>query len=191
MRVISGKYKGRRLKGPDGFELRPTADRLKESLFNILAPSLADAVVLDAFGGTGAIGIEALSRGAREVVFIDNSLAACRLIHRNLEFCGIETGFTVLRQDVFRAMRSLTREEITFNIVFFDPPYDWQPYGDLLDIAFRKGLLTEPSQVIIEHHRRADLPESAEAWRRMRVVRQGDHCLSFYSSPDDRDIEEN
>ena len=180
MRVISGKYRGRKLSGFAGTELRPTGDRLKESLFNILQADIAGSIVLDAFGGTGAIGIEAISRGARETVFIENTAAACRLIRKNLELCGIQTGYRILQQDVFAAMRSLARQGFRANIAFFDPPYDWQPYGDLLKIAFNRNLLLPPYSAVIEHHRKASLPESGDGYRRYRIVRQGDHCLSFY-----------
>lgn len=181
MRVISGKYKGRRLKGPEGLELRPTGDRLKESLFNILRPHIAGAILLDAFGGTGSIGIEALSRGAREAVFIENSAAGCRLIRTNLELCGIQTGYRIIQQDIFASMRALARQEFKTNIAFFDPPYDWKPYTDLLKIIFTRDLLQEPCCVVIEHHRKASLPESGDGYHRYRIVRQGDHCLSFYT----------
>ncbi len=180
MRVISGKYRGRRLKGPEGLEVRPTGDRLKESLFNILGPRVTGAVVLDAFGGTGAIGIEALSRGARDVVFIEYTPEGQRLIKKNLELCGIKTGYRILQQDVFTALRFLARQGFKANIVFLDPPYDWKPYRDLLELVFIKGLLAQPAHVAVEHHRKADLPESEDGYRRSRIVRQGDHCLSFY-----------
>jgi 16S rRNA (guanine(966)-N(2))-methyltransferase RsmD len=181
MRVISGRYKGRRLKGPEGSELRPTGDRLKESLFNILSPDIAGAVLLDAFGGTGSIGIEALSRGAREAVFIDNSAAGCRLIRKNLELCGIQSGYRIIQQDIFASMRALARQEFKTHIAFLDPPYDWKPYADLLKIVFTRDLLLGPCCVVIEHHRKASLPESGDGYRRYRMVRQGDHCLSFYA----------
>jgi len=181
MRVISGKYKGRRLKGPEGLELRPTGDRLKESLFNILSPNIAGAILLDAFGGTGSIGIEALSRGAQDVVFIESSAEGCRLIRKNLGLCGIQAGYRIVQQDVFASMRALARQGFKINIAFFDPPYDWKPYGDLLKIIFTRNLLLEPSCVVIEHHRKAPLPESGEGYQRYRTVRQGDHCLSFYT----------
>ena len=180
MRVISGKYRGRRLKGPSGTELRPTGDRLKESLFNILRPNIAGGIVIDTFGGTGAIGIEALSRGAKESVFIESDAAGCRLIRKNLELCGIQTGYRILQEDVFASLRSLARHGFKANIAFFDPPYNWKPYGDLLKIIFNRDLLLQPSFVVIEHHRKASLPESGDGYRRCRVVRQGDHCLSFY-----------
>jgi 16S rRNA (guanine966-N2)-methyltransferase len=180
MRIISGKLRGRRIKGPDGMELRPTGDRLKESLFNIFGPGISGAAMLDVFGGTGAIGIEALSRGASEVVFIESAEAAARLILENLRLCEIGSGFRIIRQDVFAALRALARQGFKANIVFFDPPYDWKPYVDLLDIVFTRGLLVQSSRVVIEHHRKAVLPESGDGYRRSRVVRQGDHCLSFY-----------
>ncbi len=180
MRVITGKFRGRRLKGPEGMDIRPTGDRLKETLFNILGPSVAGSVVLDVFGGAGAIGIEALSRNAREVVFIESADAACRLIRHNLELCGIKTGYRVLRQDVFAALRALARQGFKANIVFFDPPYDFEPYRDLLEITFQRGLVAQPCHVAIEHHRKAAVPESGERYRRSRIVQQGDHWLSFY-----------
>jgi len=182
MRVIAGKYRGRRLKGPEGLEMRPTGDRLKESLFGILSPSLSDAVVLDCFSCTGAIGIEALSRGARQVVFIEISNAGCRLIRNNLKLCGITSGARIIKEDVFGALRALGREGFQADVIFFDPPYDFQPYKDLLEIVFSRGLITPSALVIIEHQRKAVLPEEGSCYRRTRVTRQGDHCLSFYST---------
>ncbi len=161
-------------------DLRPTGDRLKETLFNILGLNIAGAMVLDVFGGTGAIGIEALSRGASAAVFIESAATSQRLIRKNLELCGIEAGYRILQQDVFTALRFLAREGFKANIVFFDPPYNWKPYSDLLDLVFGRGLLSQPSRVVIEHYRKADLPESGDGYRRSRIVRQGDHCLSFY-----------
>jgi len=181
MRVISGKYKGRRLKGPIGTELRPTGDRLKETLFNVFGPNIGGAAVLDVFGGTGAIGIEALSRGAREVIFIENSTAGERLIRQNLRLCGVGSGYRILQQDVFKALRFLSRQGFHADIVFFDPPYNWEPYRDLIEITFNKDLLSERGKAVVEHHRKALLPEAGEGYRRFRIVRQGDHCLSFYS----------
>lgn len=181
MRVISGKYRGRRLKGPEGLEMRPTGDRLKESLFGILSPVLPDAVVLDCFSCTGSIGIEALSRGARQVVFIEISNAGCKLIRENLKLCGIASGARVIREDVFGALRALGREGFQADVIFFDPPYDFQPYKDLLEIVFNRGLISTPAHVVVEHQRKAVLPEEGSGYRRTRVTRQGDHCLSFYS----------
>lgn len=182
MRVISGRYRGRRLKGPEGMELRPTGDRLKETLFNILKPRIAGAVLYDIFSGTGSIGIEALSRGAGKVVFIDRDPAANRLIRRNLQTCGIEDGFSVIRDDVFTTLRSLARQGARADIIFFDPPYDWEYYADLLKLAFNPELASPDICVIIEHGRKAVLPESGDEYIRYRTVRQGDNCLSFYKN---------
>jgi 16S rRNA (guanine(966)-N(2))-methyltransferase RsmD len=182
MRIISGKFRGRRLKGPTGLELRPTSDRLKESLFNIIGPQIVGATMLDVFGGTGAIGIEAVSRGAREAVFIENNAAAQKLIIQNLKLCGIAGGFRIIRKDVFGALRALIRQNFKPDFAYFDPPYDWEPYQDLLDLAFKKGLLAQKGRAVIEHHRKAPIPESGEGFIRTRVIRQGDQCLSFFET---------
>ena len=166
--------------GPSGSGLRPTGDRLKESLFNVFGSGVNGAVVLDVFAGSGAIGIEALSRGARQSVFIESTASACRLIRHNAELCGIATGCRIVQQDVFKALRSLAREGFKANIVFFDPPYDFEPYGDLLEITFTRGLAAQLARVVIEHHRKASIPESGASFCRSRIIRQGDHCLSFY-----------
>jgi 16S rRNA (guanine966-N2)-methyltransferase len=179
MRVISGAFRGRRLKGPRDTGVRPTGDRLKETLFDILGPDIRGAIVLDVFGGSGAIGIESLSRGAREVVFVENDQSSCRLIRENLEICGVRAGYRILSHDVFTALRSLARDGFKANIVFFDPPYKWKPYGDLLQITL-PGLVHPDAAVVIEHYRKAVLPESGRGYARYRVVRQGDHCLSFF-----------
>jgi len=180
MRIISGKHRGRKLYGPKGQEIRPTADRLKETLFNILGGRIIDGIFLDVFGGTGAIGLEAISRGAREVVFVERNPAAIRLIRRNLELCGIASGFRIVEQDVFTALRALARQGFQANILFLDPPYDWEPYPDLLELLFAQNIAGNMSIVIMEHNRKASLPLSRSGYERFRIVRQGDHCLSFY-----------
>ena len=169
------------MKGPEGLELRPTGDRLKESLFSMLSPVLPDAVVLDCFSGTGAMGIEALSRGAKKAVFIEISKVNCRLIRKNLQLCGIASGARIIQEDVFGALRALGREGFKADVIFFDPPYGFEPYKDLLEIVFNRGLLAPAAFVVIEHHRKTVLPEEGENYRRTRVSRQGDQCLSFYS----------
>ena len=130
---------------------------------------------------SGAIGIEALSRGARQAVFIESAASACRLIRRNAELCGISSGISHCPAGcVHGPALSSRREGFKANIVFFDPPYDFEPYGDLLEITFTRGLLAQPARVVIEHHRKANLPESGAGFRRSRIIRQGDHCLSFF-----------
>lgn len=182
MRIIAGRFKGRRLKGPKGGGVRPTSDRLRESLFNILAPRIAESVFIDAFAGTGAIGLEALSRGARQVVFIESSQEAGRLIRDNLALCGVRGAFRLLTADVWSGLRTLERERFQADIVFLDPPYEWGPYRALIEIIFRTGIACDGAQVIVEHHRKTDLPPSGEGFERTRVVRHGDHALSFYQA---------
>jgi 16S rRNA (guanine966-N2)-methyltransferase len=182
VRIIAGKLGGRRLQSPKGNDLRPTGDRLKETLFNILGQNLAGMAVVDAFSGTGAIGIEALSRGASAVVFIDRSPESARLIRRNLELCGITIGYRLMQLDIFQSLRQLGREKSRADIIFMDPPYDWKPYQDLLGLVFMLGLADQSSRVIVEHHGKANLPESGEGYSRQRLVTQSGHCLSIYAA---------
>jgi 16S rRNA (guanine966-N2)-methyltransferase len=181
MRVISGKFRGRKLRGPRGLQLRPTSDRLKETLFDILGPAVSGTVLLDVFAGTGAVGLEALSRGAREVVFIESGDEAAHLIRRNLELCGVTTAYRIIQRDGFAALRALGRQGFRADTVFLDPPYEWPAYHDLLDTVFRAGLVDRESRVIVEHHFKAVLPDIAERFERTRMVRQSDKCLSFYT----------
>lgn len=186
MRVISGLYKGRRLHGPRGLDMRPTGDRLKETLFNILGPWLQGSVFVDAFSGTGSIGIEALSRGAREVVFIECSKEGASLIRQNLDLCGIRAGFRLLSQDVFAALRSLGREGFSADTIYLDPPYHWEPYRDLIETLLAVKIAGLSSRIVVEHHRKSEVPEAGKGYRLVRRVRQGDNCLSFYAISDDR-----
>jgi len=182
MRIIAGKFRGRKLRTPAGLDIRPTGDRLKQTLFDILGPDVSGRTVIDAFAGSGAIGLEALSRGAREIIFIESGKESCRLIRRNLELCGVASGYRLLEQDVFAALRYLGREGHWAHVIFLDPPYDWEPYEDLLKTIFRFGLAREVTRVVIEHHRRAILPEEGSGYRCARRVRQSDKCLSFFSA---------
>jgi 16S rRNA (guanine966-N2)-methyltransferase len=180
VRIIAGKLGGRRLHSPKGSDLRPTGDRLKETLFNILGQNLAGMTIIDAFAGTGAIGIEALSRGASGIVFIDRNVESGRLIRRNLELCGIMKGYRLMQLDIFQSLRQLGREKFKADIIFLDPPYDWKPYQDLLGLVFGLGLADQHARVIIEHHGKSCLPGSGEGYSRQRIVTQSGHCLSIY-----------
>lgn len=181
MRIVAGRYRGRKLQGPEKDGIRPTSDRLKETLFNILGPSLEGTVVLDMFAGTGSIGIEAISRGAREVIFIESDRDAANLIRRNLGALGITSGFRIVQEDIFTSMRSLGRAGFQADIVFMDPPYRWGPYADLLGTLFQAGIASASTRVILEHHSKAAVPGTESGYQCTRTVRQGDKCLSFYS----------
>jgi len=185
MRVIAGTYRSRILKSLKGLALRPTSDRLRETMFNVLAPNISGARFADLFAGTGANGIEALSRGAAEVVFIENHASAAALIRKNLDSLGIRAGFTVLHVDVVRGLEMLASKakgaKSEFDFIFLDPPYTAAAdYERVLGFLGAADLLAPGGMVIAEHRRKFDLPEKAEALRRVRVLKQGDAALSFY-----------
>jgi 16S rRNA (guanine966-N2)-methyltransferase len=185
MRVIAGTYRSRILKSLKGLALRPTSDRLRETLFNVLAPDIAGARFVDLFAGTGAIGIEALSRGAAEVVFIENHDPAATLLRRNLASLGINTGATVLAVDALRGLVLLAsrrqQDAPGYHYIFLDPPYAAAAeYSRVLEFLGAADLLAPGGIVIAEHRRNFDLLEEPGALRRFRVLKQGDAALSFY-----------
>ena len=177
MRVIAGKFKGRTLKSPSWEGLRPTSDRLRETLFNILAPRMEGARVLDGYAGTGAIGIEALSRGAVSVTFIESDRRAQALVTENLSRCGISGGYAIIRASVVRALATLKTGSDRFDLIVFDPPYDAVADDE---VAAAGELLASGGLLVLEHARRRSTPETVGALRRTREVRSGDSGLAFY-----------
>jgi 16S rRNA (guanine(966)-N(2))-methyltransferase RsmD len=185
MRVIAGKFRSRQLKSLRGMALRPTSDRLRETLFNVIADRVEGSRFLDVFAGTGAVGIEALSRGAREVLFIENHGPAAALIEKNLESLGLRAEARVVALDALRGLQRLAGEAAAkpkdYDIVFLDPPYAAaENYRGVLMFLGASSLLSEGSLVIAEHQRKFELPETAGKLERMRVLRQGEAALSFY-----------
>lgn len=185
MRVIAGKFRSRSLKSLKGLAVRPTSDRLRETLFNVLADRVPDSCFVDAFAGTGAVGIEALSRGAREVIFIENHVPSVALIRKNLQSLGIECGADVLALDALRGLQRIapkfSADHSFVDIVFLDPPYAAaQDYRRVLEFLGTAPFLAEGSLVIAEHRSSGELPESFGHLSRVRVLRQGDAALSFY-----------
>jgi 16S rRNA (guanine(966)-N(2))-methyltransferase RsmD len=178
MRVIAGAFKGRRLKTPTWDGLRPTSDKLRETLFNILAPRMPGARVLDAYAGTGAIGIEALSRGAAHVIFVERDRRAQALIAENLAQCGVaQDAYVIIRASVGRALDDL--HAASFDIMIFDPPYDEQVDVVLTAAAER---LAPGGVLVFEHARRRQAPERAGAVPRARDVTSGDSALALYTA---------
>jgi 16S rRNA (guanine(966)-N(2))-methyltransferase RsmD len=185
MRVIAGQYRRRTLRSLPGLEIRPTADRLRETLFNVLCAgdpdALAESVWLDLYAGTGAVGIEALSRGARMVYFAESSKAAAELMATNLKSLGITRGFQILRIDAAKALRQLEAAGNVADYVFLDPPYSKQDeYAKTLATLAESKLLNERTLVIAEHEKRFDPGEAFGELRRYRRLVQGDAALSFY-----------
>jgi 16S rRNA (guanine(966)-N(2))-methyltransferase RsmD len=176
MRIIAGLYKGRTLKQPDWAGLRPTSDKLRETLFNVLAPQIEGARVIDGYAGTGAVGIEALSRGAARVTFVEQDSRAVRLIETNLARCGVTERYAIIRAGFAGAARRLAGEES--DIIFLDPPYGSAELAAALDGA--SALATPTTLVVIEHARRDAAPESAGALVRTRELTSGDSALAFY-----------
>ncbi|MFQ5894355.1 MAG: 16S rRNA (guanine(966)-N(2))-methyltransferase RsmD [Nitrospinota bacterium] len=180
MRIVAGTAKGRKLRALRGQSTRPTAERVREALFDILGLRVEGARVLDLFAGTGALGLEALSRGAAEVLFIEKDPVAFRLLGENLVHCGFGARGRLLRADVRGALRSLARKGERFDLVFLDPPYRTGLLGRSLGLLGAGELLKRGAWVVAEHWGREDTPHSAGRLRRFRLSRQGEAALSFY-----------
>ena len=181
MRVIAGRFKSRRLKTLRGLRTRPTSDRLRETLFNVLGPSVAGAVFADCYAGSGAVGIEALSRGAAQVYFLENFRPATQVIRDNLSRLGVQTGYEILPLDVPAGLRRLEGRSVRLNIVFLDPPYQAAgEYERTLQWLGKATLLAPEAYVIAEHARPQTLAERYGALARTRTLRQGDTVLSFF-----------
>ncbi|HXM22829.1 MAG TPA: 16S rRNA (guanine(966)-N(2))-methyltransferase RsmD [Terriglobales bacterium] len=185
MRVIAGKYRSRQLRSLPGLDLRPTADRLRETLFNVLTAgnptALEGTIWLDLYAGTGAVGIEAVSRGASMVYFAESAARAAELIKQNLTSLGIGTGFQILKQDSVRALRGLEPGGAAADFVFLDPPYDMEDaYTQVLSALSQSPLLKPETIVIAEHPKRFDPGEEFASLHRYRKLVQGDAALSFF-----------
>lgn len=176
MRIIAGQLKGRRLVAPAGLDVRPTSDSLRETLFNVLGASVVGARVLDGFAGTGALGLEALSRGAASAVFVEPEARARRALEANLRACAVEPACTVVRGDFLRA----PIDGAAVDLVLLDPPYRFE---DLQAVVDRGARLAAPGGLLVlEHSRRRESPERADGFLRYRVLVAGDSALSFYAA---------
>ena len=185
MRIIAGKYRGRNLKSPPSLEVRPTSDRLRETLFNVISPRIEGVRFLDLCAGSGAVGIEALSRGASQVTFIDKSRKMCALVEANLDLCCVPEDQTqVVQADAADYLsRSLKQNAAPWNIVFFDPPYATNYLQVLELLAKTTGkLLAEDGIIVVEHHHKNGLPDDLGSIIRNRILKQGDSALSFFST---------
>jgi 16S rRNA (guanine966-N2)-methyltransferase len=181
MRVIAGYYRGRNLKSPPSMQVRPTSDRLRETLFNVIAPRIEGARFLDLCAGSGAVGIEALSRGAAHATFVDRSRKMCGLVEANLDLCGVpeEETEVVMAEAAEFLRRAAARDSPPWDIAFFDPPYalDYMPAL----AAFGAGtILTDEGLLVVEHHHKNELKDAVGELRRWRKLKQGDSALSFY-----------
>jgi 16S rRNA (guanine(966)-N(2))-methyltransferase RsmD len=182
MRIIAGSLRSRTLVAPPGLATRPTSDRLRETLFNVLAPRIEGAAFLDLHAGSGAVGIEALSRGAATVTFVERAPAALKVLRANLARLGLAAGFRIHPGSVGAFLRHVAREH--YEVVFLDPPYDAaEEYAAALGLlgGAAAGLLAPGALVIAEHRRKERLEDSYGSLKRTRLLEQGDAALSFYA----------
>jgi 16S rRNA (guanine(966)-N(2))-methyltransferase RsmD len=193
MRVIAGQYRSRRLKSLPGLDLRPTSDRLRETLFDVLASSstLEGSVWLDLFAGTGAVGIEAISRGAKHVYFVESERKHTRLIRENLQSLTITDGFDIYESDAAPALRALGASEVTCDFCFVDPPYQMRgAYERTLEFLGSSRMVGASTIVIAEHEKKYDPGGQYQGLSRYRRIVQGDAALSFYRSTGKRQSSE-
>lgn len=181
MRIVAGKYGSRHLKSPGKLRLRPTSDRLRETLFDILGPEVKGSLFIDVYAGTGAVGIEALSRGARKAIFIEIARGAVAMIRQNLEMLGAQSEAEIMQGDALRALARLHGRGERADFIFLDPPYDDQAeYGRVLEFLGYSAPLTSQGTIVFEHRSTLELPQFEGKLERTRRVRQGDATLSFY-----------
>jgi 16S rRNA (guanine(966)-N(2))-methyltransferase RsmD len=187
MRIIAGSLRSRTLEAPPGLSTRPTSDRLRETLFNVLAPRIQGAVFLDLYAGSGAVGIEALSRGAARVEFVEREPKALKVLRGNLERLGLSAGFQVhaVAVEAFLRRASEVPKRERYEVVFLDPPWDAAAqYAATLGLlgSSATGLLADGALVIAEHRRKERLEDRYGSLQRTRLLEQGDAALSFYAA---------
>ena len=181
MRIIAGLYRGRRLKTLPGLELRPTGDRLRETLFNVLRSGVEGSVFVDAYAGSGAVGLEALSRGARQVFFLEQNAAATAVIQENLAALAVSDNAQVIRASVRKGLRLLEERGVRADYCFLDPPYAARhEYVTSLRCLSQGQLMDPEGLIIVEHRRKEAMEEKAGEWICTRLLRQGSSALAFY-----------
>ena len=178
MRIIAGVYGGRRLHAPKGAAIRPTSERVREAVFSIIGPAVAGADVLDLFAGTGAMGLEAVSRGASRAVFVDQTLHAVRLIHSNIELCKVADRVRVIHGSVNQAIRRLADQGEIFDLIFLDPPYG---KSFIQKTLLSLGDLGRSGTVAVAEHCAKDpLPIQVQEWLQTEERKYGDTAVAFY-----------
>ena len=180
MRINAGKFKGVPILTRDIAGTRPTSDKIKQALFNILGPSIQGKAVLDLYAGFGALGLEALSRGASPVVFVEHNPKCTKVLRENISRLK-EAGAAaeILTEDIFQAMRRLEKDQRTFDIVLSDAPYS-QGNAKLLNVLADSGILTPESLLLLQHDRKEQLPASAGRWKTIRSYHYGNSSLTIY-----------
>lgn len=181
MRVIGGTAKGRKLASLKGFRIRPTQDHIRESLFNILAPHIDGASILDLFAGTGALGIEGLSRGAERCTFVESSYKCLSVIKQNLTATGFMERGTLLKLNLPTKLPQVAAQGLAYDVIFSDPPYNFEKYGELLAAVIKCNLLNDNGLLLLEHSARGPVIESAGSLKLVRRAEYGETHVSFFS----------
>jgi 16S rRNA (guanine(966)-N(2))-methyltransferase RsmD len=187
MRIIAGKYRSRLIRIPRNAEVRPTKDRIREALFDIIKGEVGGAEVLDLFAGSGALGIEAISRGAKSAIFVDDKRECIKTIEENLKALGIpDDNFNIIKMDYVKAIDNLVNDGKKFDIIFLDPPYYGEAAKKCLIKLSERDILKPLCVIIAEHHKRDILPKEMGSITSYRSVCYGDICLTFYKEKDSR-----
>lgn len=181
MRVISGTAKGRPLKSVPGISTRPTTDKVKEAIFSVVGPYFNGGKVLDLFAGSGALGIEALSRGMDEGIFIDLDRTSVQIIRHNLAACGFIDRAEVYRNDAVKALKQLAKREMRFDLLFLDPPYRIKNMDELLQQVDELGLMAEQATIVIEHDSGHHYPEWINDFQQIRHAEYGETGITYYT----------
>ncbi|PKR86943.1 16S rRNA (guanine(966)-N(2))-methyltransferase RsmD [Heyndrickxia camelliae] len=180
MRVISGSRKGKSLKSVPGNQTRPTTDKVKEAIFNMVGPYFSGGIGLDLFAGSGGLGIEGLSRGLEKVIFVDRDIQAFQTVKANLKICGFEEQSEVFRNDSERALKALIKRQISFDVIFLDPPYKKQKLVDLLKMISDAKMLSENGTIVCEHSSDLELPNSVGDLISVKTAKYGIIGLSIF-----------
>ncbi|MFF2445966.1 16S rRNA (guanine(966)-N(2))-methyltransferase RsmD [Neobacillus sp. NPDC058068] len=180
MRVVSGVCKGRPLKAVPGNSTRPTTDKVKEALFNMIGPYFDGGIGLDLFAGSGGLGLEALSRGMEKVIFVDRDAKAIQVIHENIQVCRFEEQTEVYRNDADRALKALIKREMSFDYIFLDPPYKLQQLVSLMEKIDNHDLVKPNGIIVCEHSFDVELPQMAGRFTQMKDERYGVIAVTIY-----------
>mgnify|MGYP001190137929 CR=1 FL=1 len=180
MRVIAGEHRGRRLAAVPGKGTRPTTDKVKESIFNMIGPYFDGGWALDLYAGTGSLGIEALSRGAERAVFVERDARAFAIVKQNVATCRLEENAELYKTDASRALLSLAKRNLRFDLVFLDPPYAQQKIADEIAMMQERDLLADDAWIVAEHDVEVKLPERIGRCRVHRAAAYGDTAVTLY-----------
>lgn len=180
LRIVSGTCKGRALKAAPGTTTRPTTDKVKEAIFNMIGPYFSGGIGLDLFAGSGGLGLEGISRGLDQVIFVDRDSKAIQTIRKNIEICQFQSQAEVYRNDATRALNAILKRELTFNVIFLDPPYKLQQLTSLISIIDDQNLLEQNGSIVAEHAEEITLPEKIGSLTKTKYEKYGITAVSIY-----------